>query len=164
MVLSVLGPPPLRESPDPSSRTLGPTQLVSHGFPSLRPYVRLPRKGGYPHTKWELSLLTRIFQRHQHLPLGCQPRSPECSTNVTLRPRRTLPDSFPDSTPLICVLPTITTPHPEGYLSTHRHYSFTAALYTQCVRANDRLDTQNTSNSARSHYNIKSDIAINLIL
>ena len=83
--------------------------------------------------------------------------------NVTQRPRRTLPDSYPDSMPLICVLTTSTTPHSEGYLSTHRRYSFTAALYTQCVRANNRFDTQNTPTSARSHNNINSVIHINLI-
>ena len=59
--------------------------------------------------------------------------------NVTLRPRRT------------------------GYLHTHGRYSFATALYTQCVRANNQFDTQNTPNSARSHYNINSGIHINLI-
>ena len=48
-------------------------------------------KGGYPRTREglslllrrrRLSLLLRIFRRHQHPPLGCQPRSPECSTQV----------------------------------------------------------------------------------
>ena len=33
----------------------------------------------------------------------------------------------------------------------------------QCVRANMRIDTQNTPNSARSHYNINTVIRINLI-
>ena len=83
--------------------------------------------------------------------------------NVTLHPRRALPDSFPDSTPLICTLTTRTTPHSEGYLSTHGRYSFTAALYTHCVRLNYRFDTQNTPNSARSHYNINSVTYINLV-
>ena len=32
--------------------------------------TRLPRKGGYPQTRGGLSLLPRIFRRHQHLPLG----------------------------------------------------------------------------------------------
>ena len=51
MVLSALGTAPLRESSDPSSRTLGPTQLVSHGFPWLHPNVRTydyPERAGIP--------------------------------------------------------------------------------------------------------------------
>ena len=39
--LSALKPPSLRESPDTSSQTLGPTQHVSHGFPWLHPNVRM---------------------------------------------------------------------------------------------------------------------------
>ena len=38
--LSALRPPSLRKSPDPSSRTLGPTQHVSDGFLWLHPNVR----------------------------------------------------------------------------------------------------------------------------
>ena len=119
-----------------------------------------------------MSILPRIFRRHQHLPLGCQPRSPECSTNVLTLLYvlaglfRTLPASLPDSTSLICVL-IRPTPHSERLsaplLRTHGRYSSTAALYTQCVSANNRIDTQNTPNSARSHYNINSVIHINLI-
>ena len=115
-----------------------------------------------------------------HSSLGCsgdisisQLRSPECSTNV-LTPLyilaglfRTLPTSLPDSTPLICVLTTRPTYHSERIsaplLRTHGRFSFTAALYTQCVRANNRIDTQNTPNSARSHYDINSVIHIHLI-
>ena len=44
--------------------------------------IHLPRNGGYPRTRETLSLLPRIFWRHQHPALGCQPRSPECSTTV----------------------------------------------------------------------------------
>ena len=56
---------------------------------------------GYPQTKGELSPLSRIFRRHQHLPPGCQPWSPECSTNVLTSLYvlaglfRTLPASLP---------------------------------------------------------------------
>ena len=85
--LSAQRPPSLRESPDLSSRTLEPTQHHSHCLLRAIPgrlNTRLPIKGGYPQTRGELSLLPRIFRRHQHLPLGCQPQSPECSTNVRL--------------------------------------------------------------------------------
>ena len=123
-------PPSLRESSDPDSGT-HPARLprISLATPEC-PYARLPRKGGYPQTKGELSLLPRIFRRHQHLPLGCQPWSPECSTNVLTSLYvlaglfRTLPASLPDSTPLICVLTTRPTPHSERLsvplLHTHR--------------------------------------------
>ena len=120
--LSAQRPPSLRESSDPSSWTLAPTQ---HGFHWLslaipeRLNIRLPRKGGYPQIREGLSLLPRIFRRHQHLPLGCQLRSPECSTLV----RQSLYDLaglfrtpqayLPDSPPLICVLTTRPTPHSE---------------------------------------------------
>ena len=52
--LSALRPPSLRESPDPSSRTLGPTQHVSHGFPWLHPNARThvyPERAGIPSLK-----------------------------------------------------------------------------------------------------------------
>ena len=64
-------------------RTPEPTRLsrVSPATPKC-PYPRLPRKGGYPQLKGGLSPLCRIFRIHQHLPPGCQPRSPECSSNV----------------------------------------------------------------------------------
>ena len=162
--LSAQIPPYLRESPDPS-RTL---ELTGHGSPGppLAIFdcriIRLPRKGRYPQTRWGWSLLPRIFRRPQHLPLGCQLWSPECSTNVLTSLYDlavlflTLPASLLDSTPVISVLTTIPTPHSERLtaplLCTHGQYSFTAALYTQCVRANMRIDTQNTPNSARSHY------------
>ena len=64
MVLSTLGPPPLRESPDPSSRTLGPTQLVSHGFPWVHPNVRMyeyPERAGIP-------ILNGVITPHSDLP------------------------------------------------------------------------------------------------
>ena len=60
-----------------------PPSTVPTGLPLAIPEwmtTRLPRKGGYPRTRGGLSLLPQSFQRHQHLPLGCQPRSPECST------------------------------------------------------------------------------------
>ena len=105
-----------------------------------RPYAHLPRKSGYPQTREELSLLPRIFRRHQHLPHGCQLWSPECSTNVLTSLYdltglfRTPPASLPDSTLLICVLTTRPTPHSERLsaplLRTHGRYFFTAALYT----------------------------------
>ena len=83
--------------------------LTPLAFPWRFPrYVatRLPRKGGYPRTREGLSLLPRIFRRHPHSPLGCQPQSPECSKYTqltTICPRRTLPDSmgFPTGLPLI---------------------------------------------------------------
>ena len=99
------------KSPDPNSRTPGihPARclLSPLTFPWRFPrYVttRLPRKGGYPRTRKGLSLLRRIFRRHQHPPLGCLPASPECSkyTQLTANcPRRTLPDSvgFPTRLP-----------------------------------------------------------------
>ena len=82
--LSAQGSPSLRESPDPSARTLEPTEHGSHWLPLAIPerlITRLPRKGGYPQTRRGLSLLPRILRRHQHPPLGCQARSPECSTH-----------------------------------------------------------------------------------
>ena len=60
--------------------------LTPLAFPWLFPrYVatRLPRKGRYPRTSEGLSLLPRIFRRHQHPPLRCQPRSPECSNTLS---------------------------------------------------------------------------------
>ena len=58
------------------------------------------QKGRVSRIRGGLSLLPRIFRRHQHLPLGCQPQSPECSQYfqlTTIRSRRTLWDSQPDS-------------------------------------------------------------------
>ena len=49
--LSAQRPPSLRESPDPSSRTLEPTQHDSHGFPWQYPNVRThvyPERAGIP--------------------------------------------------------------------------------------------------------------------
>ena len=75
------------ESPDPTPRNPPSTvPTVPTGLPLAIPEwmtTRLPRKGGYPQTRGGLSLLPRIFRRHQHLPLGCQPRSPECSTHFS---------------------------------------------------------------------------------
>ena len=51
MPLSALGLPPLRESPDPSSRTPGLAQLVFHGFPWLHPnapWSSYPERAGIP--------------------------------------------------------------------------------------------------------------------
>ena len=61
-------------------------QLVPTGFPLAIPERRttcIPRKGGYPQTRGGLSLLPRIFHRHQHLSPGCQLWSPECSTRFS---------------------------------------------------------------------------------
>ena len=93
-------PPGLRNPP-------GTVPTDPAGLPLAIPEwmaTRLPRKGGYPRIREGLSLLPRIFRRHQHLPLGCQPRSPECSKCfqlITIRSRRTLPDSvgFPTGLP-----------------------------------------------------------------
>ena len=82
--LSAHKPPSAWESPDLTSRTPESSQHGSHWLPlaiPIRNTTRLPRKGGYPRTRGGLSLLPRIFRRHQHLPLGCQPRSPECPTH-----------------------------------------------------------------------------------
>ena len=46
--------PSLRESPDPSTRTLEPTPLDSHGFPQLHPNVLIhvyPERAGIPNLK-----------------------------------------------------------------------------------------------------------------
>ena len=67
-------PPGLRNPPGTV-----PTDPV--GLPLAIPDLwgyNLPRKGGYPRTRGGLSLLPRIFRRHQHPLLGCQLRSPEC--------------------------------------------------------------------------------------
>ena len=143
-------PPPPRLFGNPQIRPPGlwnppsTTPRVSLATPE-RPYTRLPRKGGYPQTKGELSPLSRIFRRHQHLPLGCQPRSPECSTNVLTSLYvlaglfQTLPASLQDSMPLISVFTTSPTPHSDRIsaplLRTHRRYSFTIALYTTTRRS-----------------------------
>ena len=85
--LSARRPPSLRVSPDPSSQTLEPTTLDSHGFPQLHPNVLIhvyPEMAGIPKYRGRLSPHCRIFRRHQHLPPGCQPRSPECSTNILM--------------------------------------------------------------------------------
>ena len=63
-----------------------PPSTVPTGFPlaiTKRKTTRIPRKSGFPKTRGALSLLPRIFRRHQHLPLGCQLRSPECSTRFS---------------------------------------------------------------------------------
>ena len=79
-------PPSTWESPDPTPGLRNPLSTVPTdptGLPLVIPEwmtTRLPRMGGYPRARWGLSLLPRIFRRHQHLPLGCQPRSLECST------------------------------------------------------------------------------------
>ena len=81
-------PPRLRNPP-------GMVHMDATGLPLVIPEgvaTCIPRKGGYPRTRGGLSLLPRIFRRHQHLPLGCQPRSPECSKYSqlpTIRSRRT---------------------------------------------------------------------------
>ena len=90
-----------------------PPGTVPTGFPLAIPErktTRLPRKGGYPQTRGGLSLLPRIFRRHQHLPLGCQLRSPECSTRFSQSLCdlaglfRTPQASLPDSPPLQWIL------------------------------------------------------------
>ena len=90
-----------------------PPSTVPTGFLLAIPErntTRLPRKRGYPQTRGGLSLLPRIFRRHQHLPLGCQPRSPECSTRFSQSLYdlaglfRTLQASLSDSPPLQWIL------------------------------------------------------------
>ena len=103
----------LRESPDPSARTLEPTGHGSYGLPLAIPdrrIIRLPRKDGHPQTRGGLSLLPRKFRRHQ---------LPECSTHFGQSlydfagPLWTLQASLPDSTTLVRVLPTRPTPHSD---------------------------------------------------
>ena len=66
---------------------------------------RLPRKGGYPQLlRKRLTLIPGLVRRPQHLPLGCQPRSPERSTHDSLsiyrnaELLRTRNTTLPDST------------------------------------------------------------------
>ena len=116
--LSAQKPPSAWDNPQirpPGLRN--PPSTVPTGFPLAMPErntTRLTRKGGYPQTRegggGGLSLLPLIFRSHQHLPLGCQPRSPECSTrfNQSLcdlaRLFRTPQASLPDSPPLQWIL------------------------------------------------------------
>ena len=125
--LSAQRPPYLQESPDPSAGTLEPTGHGSLGLPLAIPeslITRLPRKGGYPQTRgggvvtppsdlpetsasptWVSAAVTRMFLTLR---------------TVTIRPRRTLPDSaglppgpYSSSTcPSTKTLPD-PTPHPE---------------------------------------------------
>ena len=46
----------------------------------------LPRKGGYSRIREGQSLPLRISRWHQHPPIGCQPWSPECPTQVKPQP------------------------------------------------------------------------------
>ena len=112
---------------NPQTRPPGlwnPPGTVPTGYPWLFPNVLLlvyPERAGIPKLEGGLSLFPRIFRRHQHPPLGCQPRSPEFSTvGQSLYDLaglfRTPQASLPDSTPLICVLPTSPTPHSEWLL------------------------------------------------
>ena len=81
-----LGSPPnsllrLRETPYT-------TLLV---FPALYPRhdFSVTQKGRVsPPTRKGLTLLPGLVRRPQHLPLGLQPRSPECSTHTSLSIRR----------------------------------------------------------------------------
>ena len=89
-------PPSLRESPDPSSRTPESTQHGSPGY--TRTYDHTSTQKGRVSQKLEggLSLLPRIFQRHQHLPTRVSAVVTgmfHTLQTVTIRPRRTLPDS-----------------------------------------------------------------------
>ena len=72
----------------------------SPGYSRMDGYTST-QEGRYPRIRGGLSLLPRIFRRHQHLPLGCQPRSPECFQLITMRSHQTLPDSvcFPTGLP-----------------------------------------------------------------
>ena len=122
----------------PRSGLRNPPSTVPTGFPLAIPerlITRLLRKGGYPQTRGGLSLLPRIFRRHQHLPLQCQLRSPECSTRF----RQSLYDlvglfrtpqaSLPYSPPLICVLTTRPTPHSERLICAAPAHPRTISLY-----------------------------------
>ena len=112
--LSAQRPPSLRESPDPSARTLEPTVHDSYGLLLAipeRPITRLPRKGGYPKARGGLSLLPRIFRRHQHPHSGVS-RGHRNVPHASDSHYSTSPDfrspqaSLPDCTPRIRVHPT----------------------------------------------------------
>ena len=89
-----------------------------------------------------MSLLPRIFRRHLHLPLGCQLRSPECSTRLRQSLYnlaglfRTPQASLPDSPPLICVLTTRPTPHSERLICAAPAHPRTISLYGSYVHNN----------------------------
>ena len=142
--LSARKPQSLRESPDPSSRT-PESSTVPPGLPLAIPErmtTRLPRKGGYPQTRGGLSLLPRIFRRHQHLPLGCQLRSPECSTRFSQSLYdlaglfRTPQASLPDSPLLQWVLPSRPTPRSERPFCAAPAHPRTISLYGSFVYNN----------------------------
>ena len=157
-------PPGLRNQP-----STVPT--VPTGLPLAIPErmtTRLPRKGGYPQTRGGgLSLVPRIFRRHQHLPLGCQPRSLECSTRFSqslydlARLARTLYASQPDSPMLKWVLSAKTHFSPgqaksrrscasPDYITTRWNYS------QQRDRTSICFYTHNTPSTVKSHYYINS--------
>ena len=104
--LSAQRPPSLRESPEPSSQTLEPTQHNSHWLPRANP-----------------ERLNTRNKTHSSLGKGYLRRSCAPSDDISLQQ--------------LCA--------------------------QQCGRTNMRIYTQNTPNSARSHYGIHSGIHINLI-
>ena len=78
-------PSRLRESPRIALSGSGkprtrPPLVFPVPWPTTRP-LSYPERAGIPNYKEGLSLLPRVIRRHQHLPLGRQPRSPECSTH-----------------------------------------------------------------------------------
>ena len=122
IVPAISSAPAISSMPASSSAPAGLSGLSQIRRPGLRnPPSTIPtgysRKVGYPQTRGGLSLLPQIFRRHQHLPLGCQLQSPECSTSLRqslydlARLFRTPQASLPDSPPRICVLTTRPTPH-----------------------------------------------------
>ena len=89
----------------PPNRVSGNSLLDYDSLPWSIMDRLLLRKGGYPQLlRKRLTLLPGLVRRPRHLPLGCQPRSPECSTHDSLSIYRnaelfwTRHTSLPDST------------------------------------------------------------------
>ena len=81
----------LRETPYTTPSGTPPPLL----YPSTRP-LNYPERAGIPNYQEGVITPSQVVRRHQHLPLGHQPRSPErfyTLLTVYLRLRRTLPDS-----------------------------------------------------------------------
>ena len=151
----------VQKPPDPSSRTPESTQHGSHwlspGYSRTYDHTST-QKGWVSPTRGMLSLLPRIFRGHQHLPLGCQLRSPECSTRL----RQSLCDlaglfrtpqaSLRDSPPLICVLTTRPTPHSERLICAPSDYISLRQLYAQQRTLNNPDPPASPQEAATSNF------------
>ena len=127
--LSAQRPPSLRESPDPSSRTLEPSPRDSQGFPQLHPNVLIhvyPERAGIPNKKGsclptagssgDISIShLGVNHGHRNVPQAYQLNS-YLSTSS--------PDSLPDSPQPISVFTTSLSPRSDRIsaplLRTHR--------------------------------------------